>query len=72
VSLSTSDQFKTALQDPFWRNAGKYYKNLVTTGGQENWEQFGIYASENQMASNIAHIARVDYKKSEQNRADLH
>lgn len=72
VSLSTSDQFKTALQDPFWNNAGKYYKNLVTTGGQENWEQFGIYASENQMASNIAHIARVDYKKSEQSFAKVY
>ncbi|MBU3630027.1 hypothetical protein ICN38_02950 [Polynucleobacter sp. AP-Melu-500A-A1] len=64
VSLSTSDQFKTALQDPFWKNAGKHYKNLVTTGGQENWEQFGIYASENQMASNIAYLARADLNKT--------
>lgn len=72
VSLSASDQFKTALQDPFWKNAGKYYNSIVTTGGQENWEQFGIYASENQMACNIAHIARVDYKKSEQSFAKVY
>ena len=66
VSLISSSQFKTKLQNPFWKNAGQHYKNLVTTGGQENWEEFGIYASENQMSTNIAHIARVDYKKSEQ------
>lgn len=66
VSLISSSQFKTKLQNPFWKNAGQHYQNLVTTGGQENWEEFGIYASENQMSTNIAHIARVDYKKSEQ------
>ena len=66
VSLIFSSQFKTKLQNPFWKNAGRHYQNIVTTGGQENWEEFGIYASENQMSTNIAHIARVDYKKSEQ------
>ena len=66
LSTLASSQFKTKLQNPFWKNAGQHYKNLVTTGGQENWEEFGIYASENQMSTNIAHIARVDYKKSEQ------
>ena len=64
VSLRTSDQFKTTLQDPFWKNAGKYYKNLVTTGGHENWETFGIFASENQMATNIAYQARADLNKT--------
>jgi hypothetical protein len=66
VSLSSSSQFKTKLQNPFWKDAGQHYKNIVTTGGQNNWEEFGIYASENRMSINIAHIARVDYKKSEQ------
>jgi hypothetical protein len=66
VSLISSSQFKTKLQNPFWKNAGQHYQHIVTTGGQENWEEFGIYASENQMSTNIAHIARVDYKKSEQ------
>ena len=65
VSLPSSSQFRTNLQNSFWKNAGERYKNIVTTGGQENWEIFGIYASENQMGTNIAHIARVDYKKSE-------
>jgi hypothetical protein len=66
VSLATSSQFTTKLQNSFWKNAGSHYKSVVTTGGQENWEAFGVYASENQMATNIAHIARVDYIKSEQ------
>ncbi len=66
VSLAASSQFTTKLQNSFWKNAGSHYKSVVTTGGQENWEAFGIYASENQMTTNIAHIARVDYKKSEQ------
>jgi hypothetical protein len=66
VSLISSSQFKTKLQNPFWKNAGQHYQHIVTTGGQENWEEFGIYASENRMSTNIAHIARVDYKKSEQ------
>ncbi len=66
VALSPSSQFKTKLQNPFWKDAGQHYKNIVTTGGQSNWEEFGIYASENRMSTNIAHIARVDYKKSEQ------
>ena len=66
VSLSSSSQFKTKLQNSFWKDAGQHYQHIVTTGGQENWEEFGIYASENQMSTNIAHIARVDYKKSEQ------
>jgi hypothetical protein len=47
VALSASSQFKTKLQNPFWKDAGQHYKNIVTTGGQSNWEDFGIYASEN-------------------------
>ena len=66
VSLTASSQFTTKLQNSFWKNAGSHYNSVVTTGGQENWEAFGVYASENQMTTNIAHIARVDYKKSEQ------
>ena len=59
LSLAASSQFTTKLQNSFWKNAGSHYKSVVTTGGQENWEAFGVYASENQMATNIAHIARV-------------
>jgi hypothetical protein len=66
VSLIPSTQFTTKLQNAFWTKAGSYYKSIVTIGGQENWEAFGVYASENKMRTNIAHIARVDYKKSEQ------
>lgn len=66
VSFSASSQFNTKLQNPFWKDAGQYYQNIVTTGGQNNWEEFGIYASENQMRTNIAYVARVDHKKIEQ------
>lgn len=66
VSLAASSQFTTKLQNSFWTNAGSHYKNVVSTGGQENWEVFGVYASENRMATNIAYFARVDYKKAEQ------
>ena len=72
VSLSASSQFKTKLQNSFWKDAGQHYRNIVTTGGQNNWEEFGIYASENRMSTNIAHIARVDYKKSEQSFSKVH
>ena len=66
VSLAASTQFTTKLQNSFWKNAGLHYQSIVTAGGQENWEAFGIYTSENKMRTNIAHIARVDYKKFEQ------
>lgn len=63
VSLSTSSQFKTVLQHPFWRNAGTQYGNLVANDAQSNWEDFGIYASSNNMATNITHLARTDASK---------
>lgn len=63
VAVIQSAEFKTSLQNPFWEFAGKHYKRAVSNGGQENWEALGIYASNNQMATNISHLARVDYKK---------
>ena len=63
VSLPASSQFTNKLENPFWKNAGSHYKSVVTTGGQENWEIFGIYASQNQMATNIAYLARSDLNK---------
>ena len=63
VSLSTSSQFKTVLQHPFWKNAGTQYVNLVANDAQSNWEDFGIYASFNNMATNITHLARTDASK---------
>lgn len=66
VSLSTSDQFKTVLQNPFWKNAGKHYKNIVTSDYYGTWEDFGVYASQNKMGTSITHLARVDGYKASQ------
>ena len=63
VSLSSSSEFKSQLQNPFWKAAGRHYKNIVANGGQNNWESFGILASSNQMATNIAYLARADFNK---------
>jgi hypothetical protein len=63
VSLPSSSEFKSQLQNPFWKIAGQHYKNIVLNGGRENWESFGLFASSNQMATNIAYLARADLKK---------
>jgi hypothetical protein len=63
VSLSSSNQFKTVLQNPFWVEAGQTYKSVVINDVQGNWEDFGIYASSNKMATNITHLARIDESK---------
>jgi hypothetical protein len=63
VSLSSSFEFKSQLQNPFWNAAGQHYKSIVANGGQNNWESFGILASSNQMATNIAYLARADFSK---------
>jgi hypothetical protein len=63
VSLSSSSEFKSQLQNPFWKAAGRHYKSIVANGGQNNWESFGILASSNQMATNVAYLARADFSK---------
>jgi len=63
ISLPTSVEFKSSLQNPFWMAAGKHYSNIVTNGGNEHWGAFGILASANQMATNISYLARVDAEK---------
>jgi hypothetical protein len=71
VAVTASAEFKTTLQNPFWKSAGKHYQNIVSNGGQENWEALGIFASANQMATNIAYLARIDAKRAEQSFADV-
>lgn len=63
VSVPTSSEFTSKLKDSFWREAGKHYRNIVVGGGQQNWENFGMLASSNRMATNLAHLARTDSKK---------
>lgn len=63
VSVPTSSEFTSKLQNPFWQEAGKHYQNIVVGGGQRNWENFGMLASSNRMATNLAHLARTDSKK---------
>lgn len=63
LSLPASSIFTTKLENPFWQEAGKHYQNIVVGGGQQNWENFGMLASSNRMATNLAHLARTDSKK---------
>ena len=63
INLSPTSEFKTKLISPFWKFTGQHYKNIVSNGGQENWESFGVFASSNQMATNIAYLARTDISK---------
>lgn len=63
VNSPSASEFQFQLKNPFWKAAGQRYKDIVVNGGQENWEIFGIYASQNQMGTNIAHLARTDSKK---------
>ena len=63
VNLPASSEFKSKLNNPFWQAAGKHYQRIVVNGGQQNWENFGMLASKNHMATNLAHLARTDNKK---------
>lgn len=63
VNLLETTKFKTVLQSPFWEQAGRHYKNIVSSGGQEHWGPFGILASSNRMSTNIAYLARTDLNK---------
>jgi len=71
VSLSSSSEFKSQLQNPFWIAAGQHYKNIVVNGGKNNWESFGIFASSYKMATNIAYLARADLSKERESFATV-
>jgi hypothetical protein len=60
ISLSPTSEFKTVLKNSFWRNAGLHYQNVVSNGREGVWEDFGVYASQYRMATNIVRLARVD------------
>lgn len=63
VSVPSASAFNSKLQNPFWQNAGRLYKNVVTNDGQGNWENFGVFAASNKMATNMTYLARVDTAK---------
>ena len=63
ISIQRESAFRTQLKSPFWDNAGQYYRNVVTNDGQGNWENFGIFAANNKMATNMTYLARVDIAK---------
>jgi hypothetical protein len=66
ITINPSSQFNSALKDPFWRAAGQHYKNVVTSDYYGAWEDFGIYASQNNMGTSITHLARIDADKASQ------
>ena len=54
------------LNDPFWNNAAKQYKNVVRLPIQDlthRWEQFASYAAAHHMATNSVYLSRVDRAK---------
>ena len=59
-----SSTFNSQLKNSFWRDAGQHYINVVTNDGYGVWEDFGIYASQNKMATSITYFARVDGEKA--------
>jgi hypothetical protein len=63
VSVASAPTFNSKLLNPFWRDAGKQYKQVVTNDGQGNWENFGVFAASNKMGTNMTYLARVDAKK---------
>jgi hypothetical protein len=65
LSATASSSFNIKIKDPFWQGAGQHYQKIVSNKGNDNWEIFGIYASQNKMATNIAYLARADYPKQE-------
>lgn len=69
--MPASSNFTTKLQNPFWKEASKHYQNIVENGGQQNWEDFGILASHNHIATNIAYLARADVHKEQQSFAKV-
>ena len=64
LMMQRSSQFTTQLKNPFWIAAGQRYKNVVTDNYYGVWEDFGVFASQNRMATSITHLARSDENKA--------
>ena len=62
--MTHSDSSKNKLQNPFWSEAWRYYRNVelspvVNNVRQPNWEIFASYANEHKMATNSILLARI-------------
>ena len=64
LTMQRSSKFSSQLKNPFWITAGHRYKNIVTDDYYGVWEDFGVFASENHMATSITHLARSDKNKA--------
>jgi len=64
LTLTSSSSFNSQLKNPFWTNAGRHYKKVVTNDHYGVWEDFGIYTSQNKMGTSIAYLARVNSEKA--------
>lgn len=63
LTIPSSKNFNSQLKNPFWSEAGRHYKNVVTNDVYGVWEDFGIYASQNRMNTSITYLARVSGEK---------
>ena len=64
LTIPSSKNFNSQLKNSFWSDAGRHYKNIVTNDGYGVWEDFGVYASQNKMATSIAYLARINGEKA--------
>jgi hypothetical protein len=64
INISPSSIFNSQLKNPFWSNAGRHYKNIVTNDYYGAWGDFGVYASQNKMGTSITYLARANGEKA--------
>jgi len=73
--LPASSVMGTPLQNPFWEEAAKHYKNVVVIlpqdGGSIDWKVFADYAAKYHLKTNSAYLARYDIAKLEAEKTKL-
>lgn len=68
-----TSSWSDTLNDKFWQDASKRYKNLIyiKPGLPEKWENLSYFASQNSMSTNIAYVIRYNKKKYDSFYKDL-
>ena len=68
------DLYAHTLNNPFWSQAAKHYRNLTlvpSVNMPPNWQNFAIYAATHHLTTNAVHMARVDNEKQDASNAKL-
>lgn len=72
--VHSPDKYAQNLSNPFWKEAGKNYRNLTlvpSVDSPPNWENFAVYAATYGMRTNAVHMARIDLMKQESSNLKL-